>query len=249
MKPDNAGIGSPDIYQIIEKLDRIKRYSQVKEEEKMSNNPVVIEHMENTVEHGHSRVLLARLLTLKFFIQTAQEIPGGLQPFEHRRLWVLMQAQPQIFSPNFDVDIFTDLSQLLRHVSTDDLKSSIISEFRQLHSMLEAEIPPVFCVLDQVEVTTTLWHPFLRPFWLLWTSVLPQIRLVFSGTGIRLESLQHKLVSSAFGLQPYEIENNIGAFEKPSAQAEYIKYYVPACWTDSQWKAFLLRAWEWFAGR
>jgi hypothetical protein len=226
----------------------------------MLKDLALIEHMENTVELGLARVLLARLLFLTFFIRTAQEIPGGLQPSEHRRLWVLLQAQPRNFSPNFNVDIFADLSQLLRHVSIDDLKSRTISKFRQLHSMLEAEaptlasfghqkIPPVFCVLDQAELTTTLRHSFMGPLWLLWTSVLPQMRLVFSGTGIRLESLQNELVSTAFGLQTYEVKNNIGAFEESEAQAEYIKYYVPACWTDTQWKAFLVRAWKWFSGR
>ena len=124
-------------------------------EKETFHNPVVIEHMGNTVERGFARVFLARLLFLKFLIRTAQETSGDLKPMEHRRLWMLLQAQPQNFSPNFDVDIFADLSQLLRRASIDHLESNIINEFQQLRSMLEAKAP-IFCVLDQVERATAM---------------------------------------------------------------------------------------------
>src|SRR5262245_4874940 len=73
VKPDSAGIGSSDVYQIIEKLHRIKRYSQAEDDWKKVKNPAVIQHMIDTLQWGLARALLARVLFFKFFIQTAQE--------------------------------------------------------------------------------------------------------------------------------------------------------------------------------
>lgn len=232
-----------------------------------------IEHMREAAERRLAQLLLARFLLLDLFVQEAREIPGGLQEKEHRRLWVLLQVQPnRIYGANFKVDIFTALARLLRHASTYDLKDRIASKYQELSFLLAKvrnpatggeERPPFFCALDEAQIIATLRQgefvsedgstprALVREAWLLYTTVLQpeQMRLVLSGTGIKLQDLKDTLSSSALKRELYEIKFDIGAFEKPGSQAEYIKRYVPASWADPNWVEFLVRAWGWLRGR
>jgi hypothetical protein len=47
--------------------------------------------------------------------------------------------------------------------------------------------------------------------------------LVLSGTGIELQVLSETLVSSALKPASYQLQHDIGMFEDPEYQAEYIK--------------------------
>lgn len=192
---------------------------------------------------------------------------------DHRRLWVLLQAQPNvIFSSSFQDDIFTALTQLLQYASISDLRERIGSRYKKLSFLLTKVrnpatntdyIPPFFCVLDEAQVTTTLrlgeftsednktQRPVLREIWLLWSTVLPftRMRLVLSGTGIDIKALKDTLESSALKENRYSMKSDIGAFEEPECQATYIKQYLLATWSEPQWEAFLTRAWAWLHGR
>jgi hypothetical protein len=237
-----------------------------------SNSQVAVDNMHETVEHHLAQLLLARFILLCFLIREAQNTPGGLQEKVHRRLWVLLQAYPMMFGMDFNVDIFTDLANLLRGSSIHDLKTCIKLYYRELLPLLKPvrnpatdtdKIPPLFCVLDEAQVTATLRmgdfmsddhttdRPVLREIWLLWSTILnsDQMRLVLSATGIKPQALEETLAPSALKAHSYAVKSNIGAFEKPESQAEYIKRYVPACWTDLDWAEFLTWSWRWCRGR
>jgi hypothetical protein len=94
-------------------------------------------------------------------------------------------------------------------------------------------------------------RPVLREIWLSWSTVLQpeQMRLMLSGTGIELQALTDTLDSSALKRERYDLKSDVGAFEDTGSQAEYIRRYVPANWTDPHWSQFLVRAWAWFHGR
>jgi hypothetical protein len=253
-------------------LDTARDYQRAKRMKVASNSQAAVNHMHETVEHRLAQLLLARFILLCFLIREANNTPGGLQEKVHRRLWVLLQARPTIFSADFDVDIFADLANLLRGSSIHDLKSCIRFYYRELLPFLKPvrnpatdadETPPLFCVLDEAQATTTLHmgdfmsddrttnRPILREIWLLWSTILnsEQMRLVLSATGIKLQALKETLASSALKLHSYMVKSDIGAFEKSESQAEYIKRYVPACWANPDWAEFLARSWRWFHGR
>jgi hypothetical protein len=253
-------------------LDAAHDYQRAKRMKVASNSQAAVDHMHETVEHRLALLLLARFILLYFLISEAEKIPGGFQVKVHRRLWVLLQACPKMFDTDFDVDIFTDLANLLRGLSIHDLKTCIRSYYRQLLPWLTPvcnpatgtdETPPLFCVLDEAQFNATprmgdfvsddhtTDRPILREIWLTWSNILNsnQMCLVLSATGIKLQALEETLASSALKAHSYTVKCNIGAFEKPESQAEYINRYVPACWTDPDWAEFLTRSWCWFRGR
>jgi hypothetical protein len=67
-------------------------------------------------------------------------------------------------------------------------------------------------------------RPILQQIWLLWTTVLQydQMRLVLSGTGIEHQALTDPWLSPIFALKPYRTKSEIGAFENPETQAQYM---------------------------
>jgi hypothetical protein len=252
-------------------LDDAADYKRAKKAYPKTN--AAIDHIREVAERRLAQLLLARFLLLDIFVQEAQKIPGGLQEKVHRRLWVLLQAQPNgIFGADYKGDIFTELAQLLRYAPTSILKDRIATQYQKLSFLLtkvcntftgKDDRPPFFCVLDEAQVIATLRRgefvsedgstacSLFREAWLLYTTVLvpEQMRLVLSGTGIELQDLKDTLVSSVLKREPYDIKSNIGAFETRESQAEYIKRYVPASWADPNWAEFLDRAWGWLRGR
>jgi hypothetical protein len=270
-QPDRNGTGSGDLWKVISGLDEAQGYKEaLATKEADPKASAAINHIRETVERRLAQLILARFLLLNLLIQEAQKLPGGLQEKEHRRLWVILQAQPQILGRVYDVDIFSSLTQRLKHASFVDLKDRIFDQYTQLSILLTNDQnptsnnpPPLFCVLDEAQITTTLHRgefisddyftqrPVLREIWLAWTQVLQsyQMRLILSGTGIEFKVLANTLDSPALKLEPYQVKFDIGAFEKRGSQAEYIKHYVPACWTEAKWIEFLNRAWGWFHGR
>ena len=95
--------------------------------------------MREVAEKRLAQLLLARFLLLNLLVEEAKRLPGGLQEKEHRRLWVLLQAYPQIFGTT-NIDIFTDLTRLLQGTSTTDLTRRIREKCVAL-SELGQEVP------------------------------------------------------------------------------------------------------------
>jgi len=224
-----------------------------------------LKHMKEVAERRFTQLLLARFLLLGLLVQEARELQGGLQPMEHRRLWVLLQVQPHILD-HYE-DIFTALTELLRETSTSDLKVRMHRQCKELNRSLEVhnpatgvgEAPPIFCVLDQVQTLSgrlrkLMWEDKttqLREIWLSWNKVLrsPQMRFVLSGTGVKLRAIKDTLTSTACEQYPYVLVHDIGAFEDDSTQAQYIRRYVPMPSDEPIWEECLTRAWAWFRGR
>jgi hypothetical protein len=129
-KPDSAGIGSRDLWDLISELDArdYKRATLKKETDPKDN--AAIKHIRETAERRLAQLLLTRFLLLNLLVQEAEKLPGGLQEKEHRRLWVLLQAQPLNFGDNFQDEIFTDLTRLLRHADIYDIKNRIRVQYQ-----------------------------------------------------------------------------------------------------------------------
>jgi len=255
-------------------LDNAKDYTNAKEIMGAGFGPEAttraITHMRETARRRLAQLLLARFLLLGLLVQEAGE---GLQQKEHRRLWVLLQVQPRIVGRHFEGDVFTDLTALLQGAETHELERRIRRKRAELYHMLQPvrnpatstnDIPPFFCVLDEVQATVAspsgrlgefmsdankTARPTLREIWLEWSSISQEIRLVLSGTGIQFQDLEDTLSSTACKEQKYDIVRDIGAFDSREDQTEYIKRYLPAAWDEVQWEEFLDRAWRWLRGR
>jgi hypothetical protein len=271
---DTAGIGSSALCQVMEELGDATDYQRAKEmKEADPKAKAPIKHMKETAERRLAQVMLAYFLLLNLLVEEASALPGKLQEHEHRRLWVLLQACPHLFSGDFESDVFTDLTRLLPETTTTDLKSRIRIACKAFSGLLRKAIfnpdtgqqqqPPFYCVIDEVQVTVTerlgdfmsgdnsTERPILREIWLLWTGVLNfwQMRLVLSGTGIEQQALENTLSSDALKEHTYQTKSDIGAFDDPASQAEYIRRYLPASWSDPSRQEFFARAWAWLHGR
>ena len=239
--------------------------------------PKAIEHIRQVARVRLAQLLLARFLLLELLVQETRNLQGGLRQKEHRRLWVLLQVQPSLFGSNFEVDAFTDLTQVLRGAEMEVLETRIRRtrlELLQTHNLLETvrnpatvrhPPPPFFCILDEVQATVAspsgcmgevmsednvTHRPILREIWHYWTGVLAHdMRIVLSGTGVEFHDLNAALASHVGKDSGYRAVHDIGAFDSHEAQAQYIKRLVPADWSQPSWDAFLNRAWNWLHGR
>jgi len=277
-KPDFTGIGSGDFEQVVDTLHEASDYGTAKgrlyQPEATQTavqpkaNPAAVQHIRDMTGRRLHQLLLARFLLLDLLVQEAEKLPQRLDQKVHRRLWVLLQAQPTMLNKQ---DIFTKLTLLLKYISTSDLKEQI-DQYRQRffdslptvrHPVTaECVTPPALCVLDEVQVTVTdpfarmgdflsdtnAPRPILREIWRSWSRI-PGMRLVFSGTGIELRAFQDALTSVALKEYPYRLCYDTGASEDPQIQTKYIARYVPACVDHRSWEAFLTRAYAWLRGR
>jgi hypothetical protein len=265
-----SGIGSGDVWHIMQRLIDANDYQAAKYQkgsDDETETTAAFNHIQEVVARRFCQLLLGRFLLLNLLFQEARRLPNGLQE-EHRRLWVLLQAQPQIFGGGVN-DIFRTITTLLRDADVQTLSLIISEQFEEL-SFLRQSVPtsepqasPFFCVLDEAQITTaqglgdfiskdnSTRRPILREIWATWSTVLrpESLRLVLSGTGIDQQALEDTFASADSKGPSYRIKYDIGAFDSPEAQAKYIKRYVPAPWTESHWAEFLTRAWMWLRGR
>ena len=218
-----------------------------------------VQHIGGVVERRLAQLLLARFYLWGLLVDVARDF--NVQENHLRRLWVLLQVQPQMINRTVagnTEDIFTQLTQLLRYTSFNDLRHQINQQCFSLSATLRGSL--FYCVLDEVQVTSTppynYWGdfisdtnstkgPILREIWLAWSRV-SGMRLVLSGTGINSHALHDRFTSSFLKEMPYGEVHDIGAFDDQTTQTDYIKQYVPARFLSAE---FLNRAWAWLRGR
>ena len=240
-------------------------------------DPEPIKHARQVARGCLAQMLYARFLLLELLVQEAQNLHGGLQQREHRRLWVLLQVEPRIFDLPFKTDVFADLTQVLRGAATPELESRILKKREQLiakYTLLQAipvpmtsqnALPPFYCVLDEVQATIApplgrpggflsenneIRRPILREIWRFWIDLLDKnMLIILSGTEIEWVALEETMASNVCKGQIYGVVHDIGAFDCREAQTQYIKRYLPADWSEPKWQEFLDRSWGWLRGR
>src|SRR5882757_5988402 len=158
------------------------------------------------------------------------------------------------------LEVCTDFMQVLRGAATPELESRILEKRVELianYALLQAirnpttgqnDLPPFYCVLDEVQVTVAppsgrlgefmsennqIQRPVLREIWRFWIDLLDNdMRIVLSGTGIDCHALEETLASNICKGRLYGVVHDIGAFNCREAQAQYIKHYLPANWSE-----------------
>jgi len=257
------GIGSDDFWGLVDNLDNSLHYNQAKSIG--IHDDAAARHMQQKVHRRILQFLLARFYLLNLLVDEAK---GELHPVNHRLLWVLLQARPTEMLPD---DAFKEVAEALRIASTEDLEQQIKAEYSKLEHILEfVDHPatgqrkrrPLYCFLDEIQITTVsrmgefrsddgkTKRPLLRPIWSSMTGILDSTKmlLIVSGTGIDWRSIQNNLDSSVFKFCSYAPKRDIGAFDDPDAQRQYIERYILGE-QSAAWEAFLERAWGWCRGR
>jgi hypothetical protein len=266
IKQASDGIGSEDFWHLVSGLDQSHGYRSAKSLGVRNDGAAL--HMHQKVERRVLQFLLARLLLLNLFITEASKCEGGLRPSEHRLLWVLLQARP---TDMLNEDPFVELADTLRIASAEDLKAQIKEEYAKLIPILETVnhpatgMPtrrPLYCFLDEIQMTTTIRmgeyrsddqkseRPILRPIWQTLTDMLKssEMLLILSGTALNEKSLLNVLDSSVFKFNPFVFQKDIGAFDDPNSQSQYIEHYLPYEQSAAR-QEFLKRVWGWCRGR
>ena len=266
VKQAEDDIGSEDFWQLMSSLDNSYHYSSAKS--CGIHDDAAARHMHDKVHHRVLQFLLARFLLLNLLITEASKCEGGLRPSDHRFLWVLLQARP---TDLLKEDAFAELANDLRRASVVFLKDEIKNEYLKLKDILEfVNEPltgrptrrPLYCFLDEIQVTTTSRmgeflsedkkkeRPLLRPIWQSVTGVLKttEMLVILSGTSINESSLVDVLQSSILKFHRYIIVRDIGAFDDPDSQMQYIERYLLSS-QSTTWQDFLKRAWGWCRGR
>jgi hypothetical protein len=267
MERGSDGIGSQDLWNLMRGLDDSLDYKSAKSVKGYDDAAAL--HMHQKAQHRVLQFLLARFLLLQFLVGEANKC-GGVRPANHRLLWVLLQAQP---IEMLGRDVFAELAEALRKLSTEDLKKWIKKSYSELRDIIFEDVHdpstgqfrrrPLYCFVDEVQVTTTdrvgeFWgddkktrRPLLRPIWSTLTGVLEptEMLVILSGTAIDARSLQDVLQSSLFKPYRHKIWRDIGAFDDADAQKQYIERYLLPGEQLEVWKDFLARAWGWCRGR
>jgi hypothetical protein len=161
-------------------------------------------------------------------------------------LWTLLQVHPDIIKGHFYGDIFADLTERLRHTTSENLRDLV----KEAHTKLcRPSGRPTDGRLSIQRPKTP--RPLLRETYRVWSILLgSKFPLILSGTGINYQIIDEILGSSHVKAQPYVRLHDIGAFDDPRSQAAYIQqYFPPTLFQTPAWNAFLSRAWAWLRGR
>jgi hypothetical protein len=254
------GVGSSDFQTILKDLETVERLVPITPENRARSLAV----NEEIVARRFLRILCARVYIFRLFIDSASQSARtrGVMINEFKGRWLLLQVAPETLIGG---DIFFEVGNLLARASLDFLRETISADLGRVNSLFgNRKRVPLFCVLDEAQVPTNKFlgffssntepaqpRPLIRPIIQYWTSVLP--RLVISGTGISMQDLETVLgsaVAKESGSPQPETVTDLGAFDTEEDQREYLEYYLPRDFLDSESGEVLAsRVGYWLHGR
>lgn len=221
---------------------------------------------ENIVSNRIMKVLLARWIVFRTFIQEAKNLNGGVLHDNIRRDWLFFQILPlvRVHDRNpFSALIHTCL------VGVDiDVLTSLLEDFEPAEVLgppFKAAVDPFFYVFDEAQVADKQYmdafcdangktrRPVLRPIIrYLAKSSTPLIRVIVSGTGFSLESFK-TAPTSGVGKDSsmlWGIVDKTGDFMDKDRQLEYLTRYLPPSFLASKsGESLKFRMHEWLRGR
>jgi hypothetical protein len=182
------------------------------------------------------RVLAARIVVFKFFLQVAIQVDGGLQE-KHKRIWLLFQL-PDILNPHGgSFHPFLRIIDKIRGAS-DDALDTLIGGF---NSIIDEYIPGSRFILglDEAQQATRLYpysgisstnpkafRSIIRDMVKVFTKV--PIKLVVSGTGLSLADLEEAMASGVSKrAQGVEVFYELGMFDTWPKLKSFVERYVP----------------------
>lgn len=257
--PDVSGIGIRDLQ---DALDLVANYREwVPDPHGLSPGQRAAQNNINSqiASRVFHRVLAARIVVFKFFLQVAIQVDGGLQE-KHKRIWLLFQLS-DIVGPHGDS--FHPFLQIIDklHDASDDALDTLISD---LNGVIDEYIPwsRFILALDEAQRAARLYpysaisstnpkvfRSIIRDMVKVFTKV--PIKLVVSGTGLSLADLEEAMASgvSKRALR-VKVFHELGMFDTWPKLKSFVERYVPLSILQSRsGYALQVRMQEYLLGR
>ncbi|KIM32624.1 hypothetical protein M408DRAFT_20008 [Serendipita vermifera MAFF 305830] len=220
---------------------------------------------EGIVFNRISKVLLARRIVFRAFIEESRVLNDGALHEQIKLDWLLLQILPLVHVE--DKDPFTALIHSCLIGATDGHLDSLnfgLAPTSVLGSAFNPTVDKFFHVLDEAqvagkqymgafadadgEVPRSVLSPIVRH---LTTLDDPLVRVIVSGTGFSLEQFKNVLGSGVSkGEDPWDLEHTTGDFTDQNLQLAYISRYLPPSFLlSSSGEILKTRMYEWLRGR
>ncbi|KAF8240566.1 hypothetical protein L208DRAFT_1384366 [Tricholoma matsutake] len=203
------------------------------------------------------KVLLARWMVFRTFIEVAQKQNGGLLPNNIKHDWLIFQLLPFVVVDGKDPFLaFASLQTLLDLLDVTGptaVLGSAIGHDNFFYILDEGQVAGERYMGAFADASATIRRPVLRPVVRGWSRVSTErsIKFIISGTGFSLDLFQTVLVSGV-GKVPdqWDVVRNTGDFKNPGIQLSYISRYLPPSFLLSESGTSLVsRMFEWLRGR
>lgn len=215
------------------------------------------------------KVLLARWIVFRTFIEVARDRNGGKLPDTIKRDWLLIQILPLVTIDGKHTFLAL-INECLVGASTGILEDLLdkYGPTTVLQSAFDPEHDTFFYVLDEAQVAgdrekghmgafadanSEIRRPVLRPIVRAWARATfdESIQFIVSGTGFSLD-LFKTVLTSGVGKDPdaWDVVHTTGDFADRERQKSYVTRYLPPSFLLLQSGATLLRRmFEWLRGR
>jgi hypothetical protein len=234
--PDVNGVGVRDL---LGAIDGVKEYNEwvadlnVLPREEWAGQSKVNSHIASKLL---KKVLAARIVLFKMFLELAIEVDGRLQ-HKHKRIWLLFQLFDRDDSP------FLSIKKCLDKASTDALDELL----ERLHSIRTTYFPEESLILglDEAQHAVQSYpHPFVsskdetkpRSFLREVVRVFSELpaKLVVSGTGVSMEDLNIAMssgVSKSDRGEKWLLD--LGMFDTWPKLEAFLNLYLPASYLNT----------------
>jgi hypothetical protein len=210
------------------------------------------------------KVLLARWMVFRTFIEVAQKQNGGLLPNNIKHDWLIFQLLPLIVVDGKDLFLafvnsclagasLQTLLDLLDATGPTAVLGSAFGHDNFFYILDEAQVAGERYMGAFADASATVRWPVLRPVVRGWSRVSTErsIRFIVSGTGFSLDLFQ-TVLASGIGKVPdhWDVVRHTGDFKNPGTQSSYISRYLPPSFLLSESGTGLVsRMFEWLRGR
>jgi hypothetical protein len=249
-------VGSADLTTVLSDLEPL-----LKDLDKALDPDSALIENRSVASHWFLAIVYARLFIFHAFLERVSGLPGGIAADEYKKIWLLIQIAPKSLTGE---DLFSDLTRLVGgSLSTENLKTSTTSKRSQIRTMLPAHAITIHHVLDEAQELTEKFsncfrggknsdapRPILRVVFQTWSPMAQH--LIVSGTGLSMKQVT-EVWNSFVAKEETKIEEtqtDLGAFEEPEKQLQYLERYLPSSILNSApGIALVRRVAHWLYGR
>ncbi|KAK7021251.1 hypothetical protein R3P38DRAFT_2966155 [Favolaschia claudopus] len=245
---DANSVGSSDLVDVFDHfLNRNGFHYQVLTEQETAENVV-------RLTRCFRKLLLCRLIVLCAFAEHIHSI--GIKP-EHKQLWLLLQAFPQLVTDAYLSDIFSVLLMDMPDTDDDHTKDYIAHTLSKLRKVF-GENFHLFIVIDEAQVTLKYYSISFRDgagnFYPILREIVDCLDAEFHCHEVSFVISGTELPKAGFGnsrnVALHRWCSDTGVFDDEDMHRQYVSRYLPPKYlkTDAG-KAFLRLVWEWCRGR
>ena len=263
---DTNGIGAQDLEFMIARMWTTQGWvTNIFKDRAQKDIAVADAENEKIVFNQIYKVLLARWMVFRTFIEVAKKQNGDLLPNNIKHDWLIFQLLPVIEVDGKDPFLAfinsclvgASLETLVKFLDTTGPAVVLGSAFERRDSFFyildEAQVAGERYIGAFADASATARRPVLRPIVRAWSSISTgrSIKFIVSGTGFSLDIFQ-TVLASGIGKVPekWDVFHCTGDFMNPGTQSSYISRYLPPSFLLSESGTVLVsRMYEWLRGR